>query len=96
VNQLRLPIPPRLEACPELAPLAILAVALTASEAALLASYPELYNGALDGALRGSSVLRAYAVIIRARRLAADIAAYQEALDRDARRMQRTRHRLPF
>ena len=94
--RLRLPIPPRLEASPELAPLAILAVALTACEAALLASWAELYNGALDGIPRGSTVLRAYDVILRARRLATAIAAYRDSLDRDARREERARNRMPF
>ena len=93
----RLPIPPLLERSPELAPLAILETALFASEAALLASYAaELYNGALDGSPRGSTVLRANAVIIHARRLATVIAAYRDSLDRDARRVERDRHRTSF
>ena len=93
--RLRLPIPPLLERSPELAALVILETALSASEAALLASYAQLYNG-LDGIPRGSSVLRANAVIIHARRLAAVIAAYRDALDRDARRVERDRHRTSF
>ena len=92
----RLPIPPRLERSPELAALAILEIALSASEAALLASYSELYNGMLDGVRRGSSVLRANSVIIHARRLAAVIAAYRDSLDRDARRVERDRYRTSF
>jgi hypothetical protein len=52
--QLRLPLPPHLERAPELAALAILDAALTASEAALLASHAELYNGMV-----GSLVARA-------------------------------------
>lgn len=89
--RLRLPIPPLLERAPELAALAILETALCASEAALLASYAELYNGALalDGIARGASVLRANAVILHARRLAVAIAAYRDALDRDDRRAYR-------
>ena len=51
---------------------------------------------ALDGIPRGSSVLRVNAVIIHARRLAAVIAAYRDALDRDARRVERDRHRTSF
>ncbi len=94
--RLRLPTPPLLERAPELAPLAILETALSASEAALLASWAELYNGALDGIPRGSSVLRANAVIIHARRLATVIAAYRDSLDRDARREERARHRTSF
>ena len=94
--RLRLPIPPLLERAPELAPLAILETALSASEAAILASYAELYNGALDGIPRGSSVLRANAVIIHARRLATVIAAYRDSIDRDARREERVRHRTSF
>ena len=93
---LRLPIPPLLERSPELAALAILEAALAASEAALLASYAELYNGALDGIPRGASVLRANAVIIHARRLAAALAAYRDSLDREARRGERVRNRSPY
>jgi hypothetical protein len=93
---LRLPIPPLLERSPELAPLTILEAALSASEAALLASYAELYNGALDGLPRGASVLRANAIIIHARRLAAALASYRDSLDRDARREERLRHRTSF
>jgi hypothetical protein len=85
-----------LERFPELAALAILETALTASEAALLASYAELYNGALEGIPRGSSVLRANTVIIHARRLAAALATYRDSLDRDARREERERHRTSF
>jgi len=95
-SRLRLPIPPLLERAPELAALAILETALSASEAAILASYAELYNGALDGVRSGSSVLRANAVIIHARRLATVIAAYRDSLDRDARRVERDRHRTSF
>ena len=94
--RLRLPIPPLLERSPELAALAILETALSASEAALLASYAELYNGVLDGIPRGSSVLRANAVIIQSRRLATVLAAYRDSLDRDARRVERDRHRTSF
>ena len=94
--RLRLPIPPLLERAPELAPLAILETALCASEAALLASYAELYNGALDGVPRGASVRRANAVIINARRLATVIAVYRDSLERDDRRADRERSRTSF
>lgn len=94
--RLRLPLPPMLERSPELAALAILEAALTASEAALLAAYAELYNGAVDGIPRGSSVLRANAVIIHARRLAAALATYRDSLDREALREGRARHRISF
>lgn len=94
--RLRLPLPPMLERSPELAVLAILEAALTASEAALLAAYAELYNGALEGIPRGASVLRANAVIIHARRLAAALANYRDSLDRDALREERARHRTSF
>lgn len=94
--RLRLPLPPMLERSPELAALAILEAALTASEAALLAAYAELYNGALEGIPRGASVLRANAVIIHARRLAAALATYRDSLDRDALREERVRHRISF
>ena len=86
---LRLPIPPLLERAPELAALAIL-------EAALLASYAELYNGALDGIPRATNLLRANAIIIHARRLAAALAAYRDALEREALRDERVRNRTPF
>ena len=94
--RLRLPIPPHLERSPELAPLAILDVALSASEAALLAQHADLYNGATDDAPRGSSVLRANAIIVHAHRLATALAAYRDALDRDARRERHQRHLMPF
>jgi hypothetical protein len=94
--RLRLPSPPLLERSPELAALAILEAALTASEAALLAAYAELYNGAIEGIPRGASVLRANAVIIHARRLAAALATYRDSLDRDALREERVRHRISF
>ncbi|MHB8876692.1 MAG: hypothetical protein ACYC8T_23600 [Myxococcaceae bacterium] len=93
---LRLPIPPVLERSPELAPLAILDVALTACEAALLVSYAEIHHGAIEDSPRGSSVLRANAIITLARRLAAAIAAYRDAVDRDALRADRERRREPF
>jgi hypothetical protein len=96
VRQLRLPIPPRLEAAPELAPLAILEAALTACEAALLASWAEIYHGALHGSPRGSSAIRANSIITHARRLSAVIAAYRDALDRDQRRAERERRRRSF
>ena len=94
--RLRLPLPSLLQHSPELAALGILETALSASEAALIASYVELYSGALDGLPRGSSVLRANSVIIHARRLASVIAAYRDSLDRDARRVDRARHRTSF
>jgi hypothetical protein len=94
--RLRLPVPPLLERSPELAALAILETALCASEAALLASYAELYNGALAGIPRGASVLRANAVIVHARRLAVAIAAYRDSLEREARRADRQRSRTSF
>ena len=94
--RLRLPIPPLLERAPELAALAILETALSASEVALLASYAELYNGALDGVPRGASVLRANAIIIHARRLATVIATYRDSLERDDRRADRERSRMSF
>jgi len=96
LRQLRLPLPPHLERAPELAALSILDAALTASEAALLASHLELYNGVVDGLPRGASALRANAVIVLARRLAAALAAYRDALDREARRDERARYRVGF
>ena len=96
MNHLRLPNPRLLERSPELASLAILDAALSACEVALLASYPEVYNGANEDAPRGSSSLRANAIIIQARRLAAVLAAYRDALDREARREGRERNRRTF
>lgn len=94
--RLRLPFPPRLQTSPELAPLAILEAALTACEAALLASYAEKYHGTNEGLRRGSSVVRASSIIVHARRLATIIAAHREALDRDDRRADRERNRRHF
>jgi hypothetical protein len=97
MNQLlRLPIPPALEHSPELASLAILDTTLVVSETALLASYPELFHGAYDDAKRGSSVLRANTIITHARRLAAAIAAFREAVDREALLRDRARRDKPF
>ena len=79
-----------------MAALSILETALSASEAALIASYIELYNGALDDLPRGSSVRRANSVIIHARRLAAVLDSYRDALDRDARREQRVQNSTNF
>jgi len=92
---LRLPVPPVLERSPELAPLAILDAALTACEAALLASYAEIYHGVGD-APRASGRLCASAVITQARRLGTVLAAYREAVDRDARREDRRCRRRLF
>ena len=92
---LRLPAPPVLEHSPELAPLAILDAALTACEAALLASYAELFHGVGEHP-RSSSLLRASAVITQARRLGTVLAAYRDAVDRDARREDRLRRRRVF
>ena len=86
---LPIPIPPTLDRWPELAPLAILDVALSASESSLLSACPEIHIEAFDRSPRGSSTRRAYAVILQARRLAAAIAAYRDAVDREARRAER-------
>ncbi len=96
MRQLYLPIPPLLERTPELAALTILEVALSASEGALLASHSELYHGLIDDFPRGASARRANAIIVHARRLSAALAAYRDALERDARREQRARHRKSF
>lgn len=96
MRQPRLPIPPLLERTPELAALTILEVALSASESALLASQPELYNGLIDGFPRGASARRANAIIVHARRLSAALDAYREALERESRREERARNRTSF
>jgi hypothetical protein len=96
MKQLFIPFPPALEHCPELAALAILDTALAASEYALHAVCPEIFHGTLDGAARDSTVVRANALILQARRLAVAIAAYRDAVERDARRADRERHRTSF
>ena len=96
MKQLPLPIPPTLDRWPELAPLAILDVALSASESALLSACPEIHIEAFVHSPRGSTTRRAYAVIFQARRLAAAIAAYRQALDRDARSVERQLRRRVF
>lgn len=97
MRQLQLALlPPFIERSPELAPLAILDAALTASESALLVAFPEIYHGASDGVPRASSVARANAVILNARRLAAALAAYRDALAREARRSVREHSRKPL
>jgi hypothetical protein len=96
MSQLLLPFPPALEHSPELAPLAILEVALQASEYALLAVCPEIVHGAAGGGRRGFTTVRANALILQARRLAAAISAYRDALERDARRADRECRRRPF
>lgn len=98
MTQLRLHLttPPRFERSPELAPLEILDAALEVSQTALLAAHVELAHGDIDDSTRGSCAMRANAVIVQARRLAAALAAYREAVDRDTRRAARERCRLPF
>jgi hypothetical protein len=91
-----LPFPPTIGQCPELASLAILDVALSAVEYALNAVCPEITHGTFNGAPRSSTVVRANALISQARRLAACIAAYRDAVQRDARRTERERHRRGF
>lgn len=92
---LRLPASAALQRAPELAALAILDAALTASEAALIASYAELLHGIGEHA-RTSTLMRANAVITQARRLGTVLAAYREAVDRDARRENSLRRRHVF
>jgi hypothetical protein len=96
MKQLPLPLPPSLERWPELASLAILDAALSTSESALIAVCPELHCGAIGRASRGSTVARASAVILQARRLAAALVAYRNAVDRDARRADRELARRSF
>lgn len=96
MKQLLLPLVPALEHSPELAPLAILDTALLATERALLAVYPEVYHGLLDRSARGSTPLRANAIILQGRRLAAGIAAYRHAAALEARRAERALRHVPF
>jgi hypothetical protein len=84
---------------PELAVLTILEAALATSDAALMAAHPEVAHGALDVCERGSSAMRAHAILVASRRLATALAAYREALGREERRHVRERERdrnLPF
>lgn len=96
MNTLGLRLPPAFERFPELASLAILDATLAVTETALLASFGAGYDGSSDDTARGSSMLRAHAIITQARRLAAAIAAYRDALDREARRMERACRRRTF
>ena len=96
MNNLRLPLPPVFERSPELASLAILEATLAVTETALLASFGAGYDGSFDDARRGSSVLRANAIITQARRLAAAVAAYRDALQREALRAGRERRKRSF
>jgi hypothetical protein len=91
-----LPFSPALNQCPELASLAILDVALSAVEYALCAASPEITCGTFDGAPRRSTVARANALILQARRLAACVAAYRDAVERDVRRIDRQRQQRTF
>lgn len=82
---------------PELASLSILEAALATCEAALMAAHPEVAHGALDVRERGSSAMRAHAILVASRRIATTLAAYREALGREERRHLRLRQRdLPF
>ena len=96
MKQLHLPIYPSLERSPELAPLAILDTALSASESALLVACSEPHYDAALRPPRRSIARRANTLILLARRLATAIAAYREALDRDSRRMEREFARRSF
>ena len=94
---LRFPLAATLaEDAPELAPLAILDVALVACEAALLAANPELFHGQVEGSPRNSPAMRANTLIVQARRLATALAAYREAVNVDARRRARDVDRRGF
>lgn len=77
------------EDAPELACLAVLDTALLVSEGALLAAHPDLMHGQVDNTSRASPTMRANALIVQARRLAAALAAYREAVDLQARRAAR-------
>ena len=84
---------------PELAALSILDAALATSEAALMAAHPEVAHGAIDLCERGSSPMRAHAILVALHRLATTLAAYREALGREERRRVRERQRdrdMPF
>lgn len=82
----------RLTRSPELAVISILETALNSCKIALLAANPDLAYGDIADLTRGSSSLKANAVLIASRRLAEALAAYRDALDREERR----RGRMPF
>jgi predicted metallopeptidase len=98
VNSLSLRPPiERYARSPELAPLSILEAALAACEAALMAAHPEVAHGAIDICERGSSAMRAHAILVASRRIATTLAAYHEALGREERRHVRKRqYDMPF
>lgn len=81
---------------PELASLSILGAAITACQAALLAAHPEVANGATEDCPRGSSPLRAEAILVAGRRLEVAVASYIQALGREERRSRRAQARIPF
>jgi hypothetical protein len=89
----------RVARSPELASISILEAVLTTCETALLAAHPEVAHGALDVCERGSSAMRAHAVLVAGHRLATSLAAYREALGREERRVLKDKDRqrnLPF
>lgn len=70
-----LPSLERLARSPELASLSILEAALPSCENALLAAHPEVAHGALDECERGSSAMRAHAILVGAAPLECEDAA---------------------
>ncbi len=87
----------RVTRTPELASVSILEAVLATCETALLAAHPEVAHGALDVCERGSSAMRAHAILVTSHRLATCLAAYRQALGREERRLLRDRQRsLPF
>lgn len=80
---LRLPPPSRLARDPELAVLAILDAAIDASEFALSSVHPVFLQ---RGSLRGSPLHSAKAIVLHGKRLAAEIAGYRNAIERERRR----------
>jgi hypothetical protein len=81
---------------PELASLSILGAAITACQAALLAAHPEVAHGATQDCPRGSSALRAEAILLAGRRLELAVASYIQALGREERQARRAQARFPF
>lgn len=98
MNQLSLRLPvERYARSPELAPLSILEAALGACEVALLAAHQEIAHGALDVCPRGSSAMRAHAILVASHRLAVALAAYREALGKEERSARKAQDRdMPF
>jgi len=94
---LRMPMTVQPSRAPELATLALFEAAATASEALLCGIHDPLGHGTPALSSPRSSAARAWAIVYLCRRLSAALAAYREAVDREAARAQREwRRDRPF